>query len=143
MGGSVSVHAADLPDAPWIALVVISSFDSFPKVIEGQASSHLGSTLGPLWAKATDVVYLWKSGIHLADIQPHLHASNIHIPTLIAHGSADPVAPLECGKRLFAALPAATPKRWIEIPAAGHDNILVTPYPIYADIAEWMLRHVK
>lgn len=143
MGGSVSIHAADLPEAPWQALVVISSFDSFPTVIEGQATSYIGTLLGPQWAKATDVIYHWKSGIHLADIQPHQHASNICIPTLIAHGTADPVAPLECGKRLFAALPATTAKKWIEIPGAGHDNVLVTPYPIYADIAEWMLRHMK
>jgi hypothetical protein len=36
----------------------------------------------------------------------------------------------------------ATPKRWIEIPGAGHDNVLITTYPIYADVAEWILRHV-
>ena len=35
-----------------------------------------------------------------------------------------------------------TPKHWEEIPGAGHDNVLVTNHPIYADIAEWMIRHV-
>ena len=143
MGGSVAVHATDLPDAPWKALAVICSFDSFPKVIEGQASLYVGSTLGPLWAAGTDVVYHWKSGIHLADIQPHHHAANIRIPTLIAHGTTDQVASIGCGKCLFDFLPATTPKRWIEIPGAGHDNVLITAYPIYADIAEWMLRNVS
>lgn len=29
-----------------------------------------------------------------------------------------------------------------KIPNADHDNVLVTDYPIYADIAEWMMLHV-
>jgi uncharacterized protein len=142
MGGSVSVHAAAMPGAPWKALAVISSFDSFPKVIEGQASYYIGSTLGPFWAKGTDIVYQSKTGIHLAKIQPHRHAASITIPTLIAHGTADPVSSMNCGQCLFEALPATTTKRWIEIPGAAHDNVLITSYPIYADLAEWMLRHV-
>lgn len=143
MGGSVAVHAADLPNAPWKALAVICSFDSFPKVIEGQASSYIGSTLGPIWAKGTDIVYHWKSGIHLADIEPRDHAANLRIPTLIAHGTADRVSSMSRGKSLFDSLPAITPKKWVIIPGAGHDNVLITDYPIYADIAEWMLRSVK
>lgn len=31
--------------------------------------------------------------------------------------------------------------RLFEIPNADHDNVLVTDYPIYADIAEWMMLH--
>lgn len=142
MGGSVSVHAADLPDAPWKALAVISSFDSFPKVIEGQASRYIGTTLGPVWAAGTDLVYHWKSGIHLADIQPAKRAASIRIPTLIAHGTTDHVSAIACGKCLYDSLPATTPKKWIEIPSADHDNVLITAYPIYADLAEWMLGNV-
>ncbi len=143
MGGSIAVHAADLPDAPWKALVVISSFDSFAKVIESQASRHIGSTLGPVWAVGTDIVYHWRSGIHLADIQPAKHAASIRIPTLVAHGTADEISNISCGKCLFDSLPATTKKKWIEIPGAGHDNVLITSYPIYADIAAWMLENVK
>lgn len=139
MGGSVSVHAADLPDAPWKALAIVSSFNSFPKVIEGQASRYLGTALGPIWAAGTDIVYHWKSGLHLADIQPARHIASIRIPTLIAHGTTDHVSAIACGKCLYDSLPATTPKKWIEIPAAGHDNALITAYPIYADIAGWML----
>jgi hypothetical protein len=43
------------------------------------------------------------------------------------------------GKRLFDAFPE--PKRWVEVPGAGHDNVLVTDFPIYAEIAEWFLAH--
>jgi len=143
MGGSVAMHAANLPDAPWKALAIISSFDSFPTVIKGQASRYIGVNIGPLWASATDEVYHWKSGIHLADIQPHLHASHLTIPTLVAHGTADRIISISSGKRLFDSIPATTPKRWVEIPAADHDNVLITAYPIYAEIAGWMLRNVK
>ncbi|MEO8614983.1 MAG: alpha/beta fold hydrolase [Luteolibacter sp.] len=143
MGGSVAIHAADLADAPWKALVVISSFDYFPKVIESQASHYIGPTLGLIWTAGTDLVYHWKSGIYLADIQPGKHAHHIRIPTFIAHGTADQVSAISRGKYLFDSLPATTPKKWIEIPGAGHDNVLITVYPIYADIAEWMLRYVK
>lgn len=143
MGGSVAMHAADQRNAPWKALVVISSFDSFPTVINGQASRYIGITLGPLWAAATGEIYHWKSGINLADIQPQLHARHLSIPTLVACGTADPVIPLSSARNLFDSIPATTPKRWVEIPGADHDKVLVTSYPIYADIAEWMLRNVK
>lgn len=142
MGGSVAMHAADLPGAPWKALVIISSFDSFPAVIEGQASRHIGSTLGPIWAEGSALVYQWKSGLPLSAIQPHLHAATLKIPTLVAHGTEDSVIPLAFGKRLFEAIPAATRKKWIEIPGADHNNVLVTDFPIYAEIAGWMLQNV-
>lgn len=142
MGGSVAVHSAALPDAPWKSLVVICSFDSFPKVIESQASLYIGTALGPLWATGTAAVYQHKTGLPLSAIQPRDHAASITIPTLVAHGTGDKVSSLACGRCLFEAFPATTPKKWIEIPDAGHDNVLVTAYPIYADIAEWMLANV-
>lgn len=142
MGGSVAVHSAALPDAQWKALVVISSFDSFPAAIEGQASRYIGTSFGPLWAEGTDMVYHRKTGISLAEIQPRNWTAAIHIPTLIAHGTADRVVPMASGRRLFDSLPATTVRKWVEIPGADHDNVLITDFPIYADIAEWMIRHV-
>lgn len=142
MGGSVAVHAANQPDAPWKALVVVASFDSFVSAIDGQATRHAGVALGALWADAGKGVYRWKSGVSIDDIRPSRHAASIHIPTLIAHGTADDVVAMDSGRRLFESLPESTAKKWVEIPDAGHDNVLVTPYPIYADIAEWMMRHL-
>ncbi len=143
MGGSVAVHAAALPGAPWQALVVISSFDSFPPVIAHQASRYVGTTAGPLWATATNVVFHWKSGIALDDIQPHEKAALIRIPTFVAHGSGDHVVPIASGRRLFDSLTHAQPKKWEDIPGADHDNVLITPFPIYADIAAWMILHLE
>ena len=84
MGGSVAMHATDLSDAPWKALVVISSFDSFPAVIEGQATRHIGSTFGPLWSAGSDFVYRGKTGMHLSNIQPHVHATANFLLLLLA-----------------------------------------------------------
>jgi pimeloyl-ACP methyl ester carboxylesterase len=143
MGGSVAVHAASREGSPWKALVVIASFDSFPAVIHDQAIRYSGITLGSLWADASETAYQWKSGVSMRDIQPSKHAASIRIPTLIAHGTADPVIPMSSGRRLFEALPDPTPKKWVEIPDAGHDDVLVTAFPVYAEIAEWMLRNVS
>ena len=142
MGGSVSIHAAALPEAPWSALVVIASFDSLPAVIEGQAAQYMGTTLATPWLAGADFVYHRKTGVHLADVQPHRHAASIGIPTLMAHGTEDRVSSIVRGQRLFAALPATTTMQWIEIPDAGHDDVLITAYPIYAEIAAWLLQHL-
>jgi alpha-beta hydrolase superfamily lysophospholipase len=61
------------------------------------------------------------------------------MPTLVAHGNSDDVIPIDSAKRLFSSIPDSTPKQWIEIPGAGHDNVLITEYPIYSTIADWML----
>jgi uncharacterized protein len=143
MGGSVAVHAAGLENASWKALVVIASFDSFKSAIHGQAVRHAGATLGSFWAEASDSVYQWKSGVSLGDIRPSMHAANIYIPTLMAHGTADEVVSMESGRKLYDAFPSSTVRKWVEIPDAGHDNVLVTSYPIYAEIAGWMMNHVR
>lgn len=143
MGGSVAMHAAGEANAPWQALVVIASFDSLASTIHSQACGHIGNTLGPLWANASGSVFQHKTGIPIRDIQPHRIANTVTIPTLIAHGTSDPVIPLASGRRLFNALPASTTKQWVEIPNADHDNVLVTDFPIYATMSEWMLRHVR
>lgn len=143
MGGSVAMHSAALPDSPWKALVVISSFDFFPAAVEGQASRYIGNLLAPAWADAADLVYQQRTGISINAIQPHLKAESIRIPTFIVHGTSDRVVPMPVGKRLYEALPKGLEKRWQEIPGADHYDVLITSYPIYADIAEWMIRHVK
>lgn len=143
MGGSVAIHSAAMPDAPWQALAVVSSFDSFSSIIEGQACLHAGTSLGHLWAAATGEAYQKFTGIPLCDIRPDLRAASIHIPTLIAHGSADQSVPMAAGRRLFDALPTTTNKKWIRIPDAGHDNVFVTDFPIYSEIAAWMILHLK
>ncbi len=43
---------------------------------------------------------------------------SVHVPTLVVHGTADPLVPVENGRRVAAAIPGA---RLLEIPGMGHD----------------------
>ncbi|SKA98616.1 Lysophospholipase, alpha-beta hydrolase superfamily [Prosthecobacter debontii] len=143
MGGSVAVHAADQPDAPWRALVVISSFDALGPAIEVQAQKMTGAWLGGLWAGAASEAYSWRSGLAVSAIQPRVHAARLRMPTLIAHGTQDHVVPMESGRRLYEALPESLVKQWVEVPGADHDNVLITDFPIYATVAEWMWKYAR
>jgi len=143
MGGAVAIQAAARHPGRWSALAVISSFDTLENVARHQGAAHLGSFLGDLWQWGAGWVYQWQTGIPLASIRSIDVVPRLTMPTLIAHGSADRVIPMECGKSLFAALPPGLDKKWVEIPGANHDNVLITDFPIYATIAAWMLGHVR
>jgi pimeloyl-ACP methyl ester carboxylesterase len=142
MGGSVAVHAAALDTQPWKALVIISSFDRLEPVVRAQGSSRGGAWLGGLWVSGADFIYEQRTGRSLASVAPVNLAANLTMPTLVLHGTKDRVIPMEAGKRLYDALPPPLEKAWIEVPGADHDNVLVTDFPVYATVAEWMLRHV-
>jgi pimeloyl-ACP methyl ester carboxylesterase len=143
MGGAVSMHAAALPNRPWKALVIISSFDRLETAIQKNVSDRVGTLLGSLWRHAAGRSYEWKTGLPLNRILSDLPAAILTLPTLITHGTADRVIPLESGRRLYDALPEGLEKQWIEVPGADHHNVLITDFPIYATIARWMLEHVK
>ncbi|MDZ4289191.1 MAG: alpha/beta fold hydrolase [Prosthecobacter sp.] len=142
MGGSVALHGAAKEPAPWKALVIISSFDALQPVILRQATNRSGPWLGGLWAETTRWAYESRTGLPLSQIQPAALAGSLRLPTLIAHGTDDQVIAIEAGRRLYDALPAGLEKQWVEIPGADHHNVLITDFPIYATIAEWMLRHL-
>lgn len=141
MGGSVAIHSCAHADAPWQSLVVIASFDDFSSVLKDNAVSHAGEALGTCWFQATDFLYQGKTHLSTTSVRPAAIASSLQLPTLLAHGTADQTISLAAGKRLFDAFPGS--KRWIEVPGAGHDNVLVTDFPIYAEIATWYLNHTE
>lgn len=142
MGGSVAMHSAAREQGLWRALVIISSFDALQPVILQQASQRGGPWLGGLWMETAGWVYESRTGLPLNRIQPGALAGRLTMPVLVAHGTKDRVVPIEAGRRLYEALPGSLEKQWVEIPGADHDNVLITDFPIYATVAEWMLRHV-
>lgn len=142
MGGSVAIHAAALPDAPWKSLIILCSYDSFPAVVRGNISHKVGDTLADPAFAAIATLYQKRTGIDLDTIQPHRLAKGIRQPVLIAHGTDDLTIPLPAGHRLFQAFPEDSQKTWIEIPHANHNNILVTPYPLYSEMTVWLLGHL-
>ena len=142
MGGAVGIRSAAEKDAPWRAAVLVSTFDTLENVVQHQASGLVGETCGSVWQNITGRMFAWKTALPLNAASSIVLIPALRCPTLVAHGTADRVIPIECGRRLYAALPSGIEKRWIEIPGADHDNVLITDFPIYAEMAEWMLRYV-
>lgn len=142
MGGSVAVHAAARPGAPWKSLVVIASFDALESAVSNQATRRVGQTISAPWIKGVAMVYESQAGIPLASIRPCEQAGNILIPTMVAHGTKDTIIPMASGRALHDALTSCKERQWIEVPGADHDNVLITSHPIYADTAGWLLRHL-
>ncbi len=142
MGGSVAVHSAAEPDSPWRALVIVASFDEYRAVARSHVERHLGTSLGALWSGVVEESFEKKAGVPLSSVAPAKLAPRIGMPVLVAHGTADSVVPLESGRTLFDAFSSAPVRQWIEVPDAGHDNVLITDFPIYKAIAAWMLEHV-
>lgn len=142
MGGAVSIRAAATDPAPWRAAIFVSTFDTLEHVINHQASGHAGHWAGAAWQGITGWLYEWNTGVRVEAADSAALVPALKCPVLLAHGTADSVIPVECGRRLFAALPEGIEKRWVEIPGADHDNVLITDFPIYAEMAAWMLRHV-
>lgn len=143
MGGAVSIRAVAQNDTPWRAAVFVSTFDTLEHVIQHQSSGHVGRWLGAAWQGVTNWLYEKKTGMAVSAANSAELLPGLKCPVLLAHGTTDRVIPVECGERLYAALPANIEKRWIEIPGADHNNVLITDFPIYAEMAEWMLRYVR
>jgi pimeloyl-ACP methyl ester carboxylesterase len=150
MGGSVAVHAAALPGAEWRALVVIASYHSFAETVRWRAGrvvaqtlgSGIGSRMGGLLAGAVAIGYQSRTGVSLSEIQPVAAAARLSIPTFIAHGTEDVVVPFQSGRSLFEALPETTRRQWVTVDGAGHNNILITDFPLYATFTGWLLEQV-
>lgn len=142
MGGAVSIRAAVEKDAPWRAAVLISTFDSLDHVVRHQTSGWVGDRLGSVWGSITGWFYQRQAQMEISEANSLALVPAIKCPVLVAHGTSDHVIPIECGHLLYAALPPGIEKHWVEIPTADHDNALITDFPIYAEMAEWMLRHV-
>jgi alpha-beta hydrolase superfamily lysophospholipase len=142
MGGSVAIHAAALPDSPFRAMVIVSSFDKLDTVIRSQTESLLGTVLGGSVRAPADVVFGWKTGVRISEINPVEKAAAITIPTMIVHGDTDKSVPTAAGRKLYAAFPETTEKQWLSVPGAAHNNVLITDYPLYAAMGEWFLKHL-
>ncbi len=142
MGGAEGIHTAALEGSPFGALVVVSSFDKLDTVIRGQTENMLGSVLGEAVRVPADRVFGWKTGVRISEVRPVDKAAKITIPTLIAHGDADKFVPTGGGRALYDSLPDGIEKKWVVVPGAGHNNVLITDFPIYATAAEWFLKHL-
>lgn len=137
MGGAFAVRAASADKRSWNSLVVVSSFDALGEVIDRQLRSYLGP-LAPLFRLTLDRIDHARGAIALADAQPRIWAADVRIPTLVVHGTRDPLIPAARGKLLYDAV-ASERKRWLPVDGGSHDRVLVTEMPLYAEMSRWLV----
>ena len=136
MGGAFAIRAAVQAPEKWEALIVVSSFDSLSNVIYGQV--RWAGPVAGLFRDAVGAATLFRGGANLAKARPVDWASRVQIPVLVAHGNNDTLIPLDQGRALFDAFGSPN-KRWVEVESGDHSRVLVTPMPLYAIMAEWLL----
>lgn len=61
---------------------------------------------------------------------------DVKVPTLVVHGTRDPMFPLSAGRRLAALIPNAT---WLPITGMGHD----LPAPLWPTLVSAIARHAE
>lgn len=141
MGGCVAIHATASTQSHWDALIIVASFDTLSPVIHRQCAQLLGSPLASPFHSTLQTFFHRQTGIPLAQIQPASLAPQIHLPILIAHGDDDPLIPLSSARQLFDAI-GTSDKSFVNVGSGTHGNVLVTSYPLYADMTTWFLNHL-
>lgn len=119
LGAAVGIQAAARRPAGVDGLVLLSPWTS----LEELARIHYPG---------------WLVGLALSERYDSLvAAARIGAPTLVMHGSADRIIPVDHGRRLAAALGARA--RWVEVPRAGHNDLLGEP-EVWREIAAFVKR---
>lgn len=140
-GGAISVQAAARAEEGWFAVAEIAGFAALDDVIDGQARRLFGRLHQPAhWL----VEHLVQTRASFAPhrIRPVDAAAKLTIPILIAHGDADTFVTPDHAKRLFDAAPASL-RQFMNIPSAGHGNVLITDAPVYATVSRFYLAALK
>ena len=143
MGGSIAVHVAALEGSPFGSMAVVSSFDRLETVVREKTNGLLGTVLGSAVRKPASMLFAVKTGIEVSAIRPMDRAAGIRIPTMVVHGDSDRFIPISSGSALFDSFPESIEKEWVPVPAADHNNVLITDFPLYATIAEWFLKNLR
>lgn len=74
----------------------------------------------------------WAALLRSGDRRARLH--EVAVPTLVIHGSLDPLIPIGAGRRLASLVPRAT---WLPIAGMGHD----LPPPLWPTFVQAIARH--
>lgn len=136
-GGAIVLQAAARGDESWFAVAELSSFASLDRVIGHQAREYFGF-LAPVAKGVVAGLVHHRAGYVPAQVRPVEAASRLSIPVLIGHGDADAFVTPEQARELFQAVPS-TRKQFLNIPGAGHGNVLVTEAPVYATVSRFFL----
>lgn len=139
LGGAYVARSAGQPDAAWAALISVSSYPSLNTVLTRQAQQRFGLAGGLISTSVTQLCQ-WRGAVNLQASKPGEWAKEAKAPALIVHGAHDELISIKSGTQLFAAYGSAE-KKWLEVPDARHGDVLYTPFPLYAPMAEWLLTH--
>ena len=137
MGGSFAVAAAADAETGkiWDSVTIVCSFDALAPVIEKKCKF---SWLQKLTSRLCEL----HGGADIDEVTPVKWAEKVTQPVLVVHGDNDELIPAVRGKFLYEGF-ASSDKKWVTVEGGNHDNILITPMPLYAEMAEWILRHFK
>ena len=133
MGGSFATHSAST-GAPWKCVVIVSSFDRLDHVLDKQSRISIAKNLLYSVCKSN-------GGAEVEKVTPVIWANSVTVPVLVAHGTDDSLIDLAHGKTLYDSF-ASADKKWVEVDGGDHHNVLTTPMPLYATMADWVLKHM-
>jgi len=133
MGGSFATAAAadQQHGEVWDSITIVCSLDALTPVIEKQCEFS--------WlTKLTSSLCQYHGGADFAGVTPAKWATGVSAPVLVVHGDEDELIPEARGMLLHDSF-ASTDKKWLTVKGGNHDNILITPMPLYAEMAHWIL----
>ena len=126
----------DLAVDPRRIVLLGRSLGSVPAARLSTEVAHAGLVLVSPFTSARDMARLAFGGLPVdllarskLDVEGPVAARTT--PLLVIHGSSDEVVPFDLGVRVHAA--AAPPKEFLELPGAGHNDILVAGGRLYVD----------
>lgn len=141
MGGAFAVRSASIHPEVWSALIIVSSFDSLTSVMRDKCAVWVG----PAGAPVAEIICAFASvraGISPSESIPSSWAENVRLPVLVVHGDRDVTVRLARGQKLYDSF-ASPERKWVLVPGGDHERVLVTPMPLYREMAEWILRWAK
>lgn len=141
MGGAFAIKSVSQFPATWKAAVIVSSFDSLDGVVEDKLA-FLPKSLSALLDYSLGLMMRIRGNLMLNDIRPDVWARRVTTPVLVAHGDRDQVIALKRGKHLFDML-QSDDKSWLVVSGANHHNVLTHAGPLYAQMSEWFIEHVR
>lgn len=125
----------------WKAAVIISGFDDLNSILLDKLDFLPDFLARPVHWLFTRMLK-WRFDFNSGEATPKDWAIKINHPLLLVHGDQDRVIYINRGQSLFSAY-ASQDKTWVNVPTANHHNILVTPMPLYATMATWLLQHLS
>lgn len=141
MGGAFAARALSVDQGRWDCGVIVSSFDSLDTVIREQGHARAW-VVGSAYSRVLQHTLRRRHGLDPSSVAPATWLEGVGSPVLVAHGTADSLFSLERGRTLLNALPGSQ-KRWVEVTGGGHNDVLITPMPLYATMATWYLDHMS